>query len=70
MKVDLRAELDFLNRNVEEMIDLCQHATESGLWTSQEATLHTARLESLREKLNTDFRELLDLHERAERYRK
>jgi hypothetical protein len=70
VKVDLRAELDLLNRNVEEMIRLCQRATESGLWTPQEATLHTARLESVREKLNADLRELLDLHESAERSRK
>jgi tRNA U34 5-carboxymethylaminomethyl modifying enzyme MnmG/GidA len=49
MKADLRAELDLLNRNVNEMIRLFQSGTDAGLWTRQEAERHTAHLESLRE---------------------
>jgi hypothetical protein len=66
MKADLHAELDLLNRNVDELIRLCQCATDVGVWSQQEALRHTARLESLRAKLNADFRELLDLHKRAD----
>jgi hypothetical protein len=65
MKSGLRAELDLLNQDVDEMIRLCQAAVDAGLWTQQQACRHTARLESLRTELNTDFRELLDLHERS-----
>ena len=67
MKADLRAELGLLNRNVDEMIRLVQRATDAGLWTHQEATRHEARLESLRAKLNIDFRELMALRERSNR---
>ena len=52
MKADLRAELGLLNRNVDEMLRLLQCATDAGIWTPQEATLHVARLELLRAKLN------------------
>jgi hypothetical protein len=65
MKDDLCAELDLLNRNVDDMIRLVQRATDAGVWTQQEATWHAARLESLRAKLNADFRELIGLRERA-----
>ena len=65
MKADLCAELDLLNRNVDEMIRLCQCASDAALWTRQEAQRHTARLESLRAKLNADFRVIMDSHERA-----
>jgi hypothetical protein len=65
MKGDLCAELGLLNRNVDEMIRLLQCATDAGVWTQQEATWHAARLESLRAKLNADFRELMALRERA-----
>jgi hypothetical protein len=54
MKSDLRTELGLLNRNVDEMIGFLQCATDAGVWTQQEATWHTARLESLRAKLNAD----------------
>lgn len=64
MKDDLRAERDLLNRNVEEMICLCQCAADAGLWPCEEAQRHTARLESLREKLNEDFTKLIVLHKR------
>ena len=63
MKADLRAETDPLNRNVDEMIRLFQCATDAKVCTAREATLHTARLESVRTKLNADSRELLHLHE-------
>jgi hypothetical protein len=69
MKADLRAELDLLNRNVDEMIRLCQCAIDAGIWTRQEAQRHTAGLESLRAKFNADFRELVDLRERVEKMR-
>ena len=59
MKADLRAELDLLNTNVDEMIRLCQCAADGGLWTRQEAQRRTARLEFLRAKLNADFAELV-----------
>jgi len=61
MKPDLCTELDLLNRNVVEMIRLCQCATVAGVWTRQEAQRHTARLESLRTKMNTDFKEIIAL---------
>jgi hypothetical protein len=64
VNADLAAERDLLNRNVDEMIRLCQCATDAGLWTQQEAQRHTARLESLRAKWNADFEELAALHER------
>jgi hypothetical protein len=64
MKAELRAELDLLNRNVDELIQLYQFAKDAGLWTRQEAQRHTARLESLRVKLNADFTELMVLHVR------
>ena len=65
MSADLRAELGLLNRNVDEMIRLLQRATDAGIWTRHEATRHEARLAYLRANLNADFRELLDLRERA-----
>jgi hypothetical protein len=65
MKANLRAELDLLNRNVDEMIRLCQCATDTGVWARQEAQRPTARLESFRTKLNADFQELTGSHERA-----
>jgi hypothetical protein len=65
MKADLRAELDLLNRNVDEMIRLFQCATDAGIWTRQEATRHEAHRELLRAKLNADFRELVALCDRA-----
>ena len=65
MKADLRVELGLLNRNVDEMISLVRSATDAGIWTPQEAARLTARLESLRAKLTADFKELMDLHERA-----
>jgi hypothetical protein len=65
MKADLCAELDLLNRNVDELLRLCQCATDAGLWTRQEAQRHTVHLESIRAKLNADFRELMALRERA-----
>jgi len=65
MKADLREELDLLNRDVDEMIRLCQCATDSGVWTRQEAQRHAARLESLRTKLNADFQKLTGSDERA-----
>ena len=65
MKADLRAEIDLLNRNVDEMIHLFRGATDAGVWTRREAERHERRLESLRAKLNADFRELMALHERA-----
>jgi hypothetical protein len=58
MQSDLRAQIDLMNRNVDEMIRLCQCATDAGVWTQHEARRHTARLESLRTKLNADFQEL------------
>lgn len=64
MKTDVQSELDLLNQNADEMIRLCQFATDAGLWTQQKARRHTARLEALRVKLNADFRELLVLQER------
>ena len=67
MKVDLCAELDLLNRNVEEMLRLCRLARDAGVWTRQETQRHTARLESLRSKLNADFQELAALREYADR---
>ena len=65
MEPDLRAELGVINRNTDELIGLCQCATDAGVWTTQEATLHTVRLDSLRAKLNADFREFMDSHLRA-----
>jgi hypothetical protein len=65
VKADLRAELDLLNRNVDEMIRFFQRATDAGIWTPQEAARHAARLELLRAKLNADFGELIVLCERA-----
>jgi hypothetical protein len=70
MKTDLNPELDLLNQDVDEMIQLCQCAADAGLWTRQEAQLHTARLESLRTKMNTDFQELMVLGERLREARK
>lgn len=64
MKPDLHAEPDLLNRNVDELIRLCQCATDVGVWTTQEAGLHTAHLDLLRTKVNADFRELIALRER------
>jgi hypothetical protein len=61
MKADLPAELDLLNRNVDELIRLCQCVTDAGIWTRHEGTTHTLRLESLRGKLNADFQELMTL---------
>jgi len=69
MKADLGAELDVMNRNVDELIRLCQCATDAGVWTTQEATRHTARLDSLRAKLDADFRELMGSHERVKEAR-
>lgn len=65
MPIDLRAELGLLNRNVDEMIRLLQRATDAGIWTQQEATRHTARIELLGAKLNADFRELMALRDCA-----
>jgi hypothetical protein len=65
MKADLRVEFSLMNRNVDEMIRLFQTTADAGIWTRHEATRHIARLESLRAKLNADFRELVDSHVRA-----
>lgn len=65
MKAGLRAQLELLNKNVDEMIRLVQRATDAGIWTLHEATRHAARLELLRGKLNADFSELMVLRERA-----
>lgn len=65
MKAELRAQLVLLNRNVDEMIRLCQCSTAVEVWTRQEAQRHTARLESLRTKMNVDFQELTGSHERT-----
>jgi hypothetical protein len=65
MEADLRAELGLLNRNVDEMIRLFQRATDTGIWTREEATRHGAHLELLRAKLTADFKELMALRERA-----
>jgi hypothetical protein len=64
MKADLRAQLVLLNKNVDEMIRLFQRATDTGIWTPQEAMRHQLRIELLRAKLNADFRELIALSER------
>jgi hypothetical protein len=64
MKADPREELDLLNRNVDEMIRLFQRATDAGVWTPQDAARHEARLELVRAKLNSDFREIIALGER------
>jgi hypothetical protein len=69
MKADLRADLVLLNRNVDEIIGLLQRATDAGIWTRQEATLHEARLALLRAKLSTDFAELISAEERFEQHR-
>jgi hypothetical protein len=66
MKADLRTELDLLNRNVDEMVRLCQCATDAGVWPAQQAARYTARLDSLRAKLNADFQELITLREYAD----
>jgi hypothetical protein len=66
MKRDLRAELGVMNRNVDELVRLCQHAVDAGLWTREEAQRHTSRLESLCAKLNADFRELMALRGHAD----
>ena len=65
MKADLRAEVRLLNRNVNEMIRLFRCATDAGVWTRREAERHERRLESLRAKLNADFRELIALRDCA-----
>jgi hypothetical protein len=65
MKADLRAELDLLNRNVDEMIRLFQCTADAGIWTQKEATRHEARLESIRKKLNADYREIMARDERT-----
>jgi hypothetical protein len=65
MKDDLWAELGLVNRNVDEMIRFLQCATDACIWTPEEATRHTARLELLGAKLNADFRELMALRDRA-----
>jgi uncharacterized membrane protein YqjE len=65
MKADLREELDLLNRNVDEMIRLFQCAEAAGIWTKKEAMRHEARLESVRKKLNADYREIMARHERT-----
>jgi hypothetical protein len=57
--------LGVMNRNVDELIRLCKRATDAGVWTTREAMLHAARLDSLRAKLNADFRELMGSHERT-----
>jgi hypothetical protein len=61
MKTDLRTEHDLWNKRVDEMIRLFQRAQDPGIWAQQEATRHVAGLESLRAKLNSDFRELMAL---------
>jgi hypothetical protein len=65
MKADLRAELDLLNRNVDEMIRLFQCTADAGIWTQKEVTRHEARLESIRKKLNADYREIMARDERT-----
>jgi hypothetical protein len=65
MKADLRAELDLLNRNVDEMIRLFQCTADAGIWTQREATRHEARLESIRKKLNADYLEIMARDERT-----
>lgn len=52
---------------MDEMIPLCQRATDAGIWTGQIATQHIARVELLRAKSNADFRELISLYERAKK---
>jgi hypothetical protein len=69
MNADLLAELSLMNRNVDEMIRLCQCATDAGIWTRREAERHVARLESLRAKLNADYREVIALRERLSKAR-
>jgi hypothetical protein len=65
VKADLREELDLLNRNVDEMIRLFQCTADAGIWTKREATRHQARLESIRKKLNADYREIMARDERT-----
>ena len=65
MKADLCTELILLNRNVDEMIRLFQCATDAGIWTRREAARNEARLELLRARWNTDFKELMILRERS-----
>jgi hypothetical protein len=65
MKADLREELDLLNKNVDEIIRLFQRTTDAGIWTQKEATRHAVRLESIRKKLNADYREIMAMHERS-----
>jgi hypothetical protein len=63
MQSDLWPEIDLMNLNVDEIVRLCQCAADAGIWTRHEAERHTARLESLRAKLNADFQELARLRE-------
>jgi hypothetical protein len=63
MELELREELSLLSRNVEEMICFVQRAADAGIWTPQEGTRHTTRLEFLHANLTADFRELLVLRE-------
>jgi predicted RNase H-like nuclease (RuvC/YqgF family) len=65
MKANLRAEVHLVNRNLDEIIRLVERATDAGIWTRHEAERHERRIESLRAKLNADFRELMALRERA-----
>jgi hypothetical protein len=65
MRVDISAELDQWNKNVDEMIRLFQSAQDAGVWTRQEAERHEARLEALRMELNDDFNALVALWERV-----
>jgi DNA repair exonuclease SbcCD ATPase subunit len=65
MKADLREELDLLNKNVDEMIRLFQRTADAGIWNQKEATRHEARLESIRKKLNADYREITAMRERT-----
>jgi hypothetical protein len=63
MKEDLRAELNLMNQNVEEMIRLCQAAADAGVWTCEKAQTHMARLKSFRAQLHVHFQELMALRE-------
>jgi hypothetical protein len=65
MKADLYTKHDLWNKSADEMIRLFQRVQDAGIWTQQEATRHVAGLESLRAKLNSDFRELMALCERT-----
>jgi hypothetical protein len=70
MKVDLGTDFVLLNINVDEITRLFQCATDAGIWTREEAKRYETRLELIRAKLNADFRDLVDLRERAKASRR